>query len=814
MKKIIFFILFVTLCSLEGYSQRVTIAVNNQPAAKVFREIMTQTGMNFVYSSDILRDLKVSIKVNDLPLKTVLDEIFVETDITYKIKGKNVILKKEKKKKILKQKKIPAIKKISSDTTISKVLKEVIIFPENSNVETPKVGFSRISAESIRNTPTLFGERDIIRTLHTQPGVTEGMEGMAGMYVDGGNLDENQYLLDGIPIYQANHFGGLFSAFNTDIIHDADFYKTSVPAKFNGRLSSYTDVKLMPGNKKGHHGSARLGLTSGAFNISGPIGNKTTYLVGIRRSWYDVLTLPIMAIINSSQKDSKSQFNYYFTDLNAKIQHDFNPDLSGSLIFYYSNDHLMAGSKEETEYDGKIKYDKTRANLIWGNLVVQTGINYHISSTLSSEFTLAFNNNFSKINSKFNRWKIFDNNFIEDNNETNSRNNIKDLIVKGDWEWIPQNNLRIGFGVGYTFHTFLPNRITKLYEFKESLTLFKDSTNYVPAHEGKVYFDLNWETSSKFKLNIGINGGWFNIQNKNYMDLSPRVSINYMPVQNFAIKGAYSHTVQYIHQLTRSYLALPTDQWIPVNGVFKPSTADKMAIGVYWNSNNRGYEISLEGYYKKMNNLIDYKDEYYLYPLLEMWNGQLTEGSGRARGIDFKVEKKMGKITGYISYSLAWADRLFKEKNGGKRFPSRFDNRHTINIVMNWKINEKISLNAAWVGHSGNRFTFMQQSFDIPSDITGSWWDWGYPLKTKLNNYSLPFYHRLDLSCSVRNKKGYWNFSLYNAYCHMNTIAIIRSSEFNRGIYQDNPESYGSIPVFKKLKLFPIIPSISYTWEF
>ena len=343
----------------------------------------------------------------------------------------------------------------------------------------------------------------------------------------------------------------------------------------------------------------------------------------------------------------------------------------------------------------------------------------------------------------------------------------------------------------------------------------KDSTRHVGGNEANLHYDFDWKTSGKVRMNIGVNGSLFNIEGKTAFGISPRFTINYRPSENFSFKGAYTRTVQYVHQISRSYLSLPTDQWIPITGDFKPETADKYALGAFWKSDNGMFEVSLVGYYKTMNNLLDYKDEYYLYPALEMWSGQLTSGSGRAKGIDIKLEKKVGKVTGQISYSLAWSDRLFREKNGGKRFPSRFDNRHTINILVNWEINENVSLNAAWVGHSGNRFTLLAQDFSTPGfDRYNGSIDWGVPLKGDINNYRLPFYHRLDLSCVVKNKRGYWTFGLYNAYCHLNTVAIVREIQANSDDYHFYPGSYPSVPVFKKLKLFPVIPSISYTWEF
>lgn len=196
-----------------------------------------------------------------------------------------------------------------------------------------------------------------------------------------------------------------------------------------------------------------------------------------------------------------------------------------------------------------------------------------------------------------------------------------------------------------------------------------------------------------------------------------------------------------------------------------------------------------------------------------MWNAQLCSGKGTAKGVDFKVEKVFGKVTGQISYSLAWADRTFANKNGGRTFPAKFDNRHTINVMLNWNINRKVQLNASWIGHSGNRFTLLNQVWDGPLFDDSEWMGGESPLRAEINSYKLPFYHRLDLSCVVNNRHGYWTFGLYNAYCHMNTVAVKRGEQKVEHI---TPDSYSISyqPVFKKVKLLPVIPSISYTWLF
>lgn len=820
MKKFIFLIILVITGS-TAYPQRISIRANNEPAAQVFRNIMNQTGLNFVYSSDLLRNMKVTVDVYNQSLNNVLDIIFRDTDIIYQIKGNNVILKKEKEKKKKKSahKEKTRVKPqiVIPDTIVPTVLNELIVLsrPEPSSVETAEIGFNRITAEEIRKTPALLGENDIIRTLHTKAGVVEGTEGIAGMNVDGGNPDENLYILDNIPIYQANHFGGLFSAFNTDIISQADFYKTSIPSKFDGRLSSFMDIKLKTPNREGHHGSARIGLTSGAFNISGPLGSKTTYIAGIRRSWYDVLTIPFFAIYNSLKYqgdyyEEKNNFHYYFTDLNAKLIHNFSKKLSGNIGLYYGNDLLNSHSYHTFNYYNGWDED-SRINLNWGNLMIKSELNYQINPKVSSAFIIAYNRFFSNVkNSLMQVEKTSIGEIFYYDSKVKSENNINDFIIKSDFSWNPQDNIHGYMGAGYTLHSFLPNRISRKLNYNESTSILRDSTRRYMANEAMLYLDFDWEINNKFRLDAGINTSCFNIEKKTHLNLSPRFSFSYRISQNVAIKTAYSHTVQYIHQLSRSYLSLPVDQWVPVTGNFNPETADKIAIGAYWSSNNKNFEISLEGYYKKMYNLLDDKDEYYLLPPLDMWTGQLTSGSGTAKGISITFEKKTGRITGELSYTLAWSNRLFPDKNNGKRFPSRYDNRHTINLMLNWEINDKVSLNVAWVGHSGNRFTFLPQSYQSPELESINGWEYGVPLKERINNYQLPFYHRLDLSCMVRNKHGYWSFGLYNAYCNMNTIAIVRDYDSLR--FPEN-NNY-SKPVFKKLKLFPTIPSISYTWEF
>lgn len=800
------FVLSIMLCvSAVCMARNVTIRAVDQPAAVVFRNIVEQTGKNFVYSSDLLKDMRVSVNVRNKSLKHTLSVIFRNTDIDYDIKGNNIILKRKRKAEKVEG---PTAAGDSMPTLPTyykakpEMLEEVIVVSrlEAPSVETAEIGAKKLSAADIVNTPVMFGESDVLKALHMQPGISGGSEGMAEMHVHGGNSDENLFMLDNVPVYQVNHLGGLFSAFNVDAIRYIDFFKSSIPAKYDGRLSSYLDVRTKNGSQEGHHGSFKLGLTSGAFNIDGPIGRKTSYSVALRRSWFDLLSVPLLAIVNSSTYDSRIRFRYAFMDLNGKVTHCFNNKATGFVSVYFGDDNLKTGSRDRDDgFYGWHEDDKY--DMHWGNLVARTGFNYRFRPSLSAEFTAAYTRFFSGMRHRY-YCSYRDASGVEESKSiTDTDNNINDWIFRGDFDWKPNDANRIRFGAGYTLHSFLPGRTSRNYSNGTTIVTSSDSTQSYTANEANLYVEDDFRISDKFHVNAGFHGSLFNISGKTRYGLGPRLSVSYKPADNWAVKAAYSRTNQYVHQLCQTYLALPTDQWVPITGNLKPQTADKISVGGYWQSDNGMYAVSVEGFYKNMHNLVEYRDEYYLQPPMGPWNARLCSGIGTAKGVDIKIEKALGRFSGHIAYSLAWADRTFPEKNGGHTFPARFDHRHTINILLNWKISDKVQLNAAWTGHSGNRFTLLPQVWESP-DLSMTDFSESTTLKARINNYQLPFYHRLDLSCTVRNRRGYWNFSLYNAYCHMNTVAIRREY------------SYDGRPVFQKVKMLPIIPSISYTWQF
>ncbi|MDE6547716.1 MAG: TonB-dependent receptor [Muribaculaceae bacterium] len=781
--------------------QKVTVIADDTPLERVFRSIMDQTGKNFIYSSDLLEGRRVTIDVREVRLKHALRLIFKDSGISFKMKGKSILLIKDPARENRVHKDRIKTEAAVSDSLSPVMLGEVLVESRLNRhpVSTPDIGAIKLTAEDVSGAPVLFGEADVMKAFQMQPGITQTAEGMAGVSVHGGETDQNMVMLDNVPLYSSDHCMGLFSSFNVDAVGYMDIYKSSVPARYDGRLSSYLDVRTKNGSLERRSGSFRLGLATLGFSLNGPMGKNTAFSIAVRRTWSEVVTLPILGLIRLMGED-KAKFGYSFIDLTGKVTHAFNDRTIGFVSLYYGDDWFYAGDRFENYIFPSVTTDESY-DLRWGNIIAQTGLKREVSDEMSGEFTLAYSRFFSTMKQDI---------LAERNGDTSSEsrqrerrsNHIGDVILKSDFTWHPADSHRVGFGIGYTLHSFLPERSNVFYSRNLSTVTQMDSTWSYIANEANLYIEDEWNIEGKLAINAGVHGSLFAIDGKIHSGVSPRLSLSYNPSTDVAFKLAYSRSVQYVHRLSQAYVSLPTDQWVPITGGFRPQTSDKISAGAYWLSDDRRFSASVEGYFKWMNNLIDYKDEYYLKPPMDMWNAMLCCGKGSAKGIDFKIEKRTGNISGHISYSLGWADRKFAEKNGGKAFPARLDHRHTLNVLANWDISDKVRLSAVWTGHSGSRFTLMTQTWTGIEETDVGWWYEQSALKTELNRYSFPFYHRLDLSCIVKNKRGYWNFSLYNAYCHMNTIGIRRA-------YDDEGK-----PVFQKVALLPIIPSFSYTWQF
>lgn len=859
----------------------VTLNKKQAPVHEVLEEIMRQTGISFSYESSLIKDFpRVSIKVRKKPLSACLQLLFRELPITFTRTGKFVILKKKAQKVIISgfvrdrassesligasvydmesrrgttsnadgffslavetgrkvrlhisyvgyaplQHSFTLLKK---DTTLSiglttrQRLAEVVITGKHtasSLVQTPEMGHTRLNKETIRQTPVLFDEADIIKTLQTLPGVSAGTAGLAGMYVRGGNGDDNLYMIEGNPLYQVNHIGGLFSSFNAEAVKDVEFFKSAFPARYGGRLSSVVDVHTKDGNMKEYHGSAMLGLTSGSFNLDGPIvKDHTSFHFALRRSWVDALSAPAIAIWNATRKNGQTKLvaRYAFTDLNVKINHQFNDRSRGYTGIYWGNDFLKGGEKESGNHDYEAKNIST---LRWGNVMAFTGWSYVFSNQLFGNLNAAYTHYSSMLKGDYYEGTKA----THVSQKSSTQNSIDDLSIRANFDYRPGASHHLHFGSNYIYHSFQP--VDETAHFTNGPSIFQKESNNasLSAHELGIYAEEDWRMNPTIRMNAGLRLGMYAIDGKVYTSLEPRFSARFLVNRRLSIKASYARMSQYVHQLNESYINLPTDTWIPVSRKLKPMISDQIALGGYYDTPGKGYSFSIEGYYKWMNHLMEYKDNYQFLPASTGWDDKLTQGKGRSYGIELIARKESGKITGWVGYTLSWNDRRFADINKGERFPAKFDNRHKFNIVANWKVSPKVELTGSWTYTTGNWVTVSFENYQtiarpdyfnhycsMPgSDLLPPYMDEnGLNYYTERNNFQLPAYHRLDVGINIYHPKksgrmGIWNVNLYNAYCYMAPVNIHKRTWYSETGY------------FAQLGLVPVIPSVSYTYKF
>lgn len=684
------------------------------------------------------------------------------------------------------------------------------------------VGRVSVTSDDIRHTPVVFGENDVVKTLQLTAGVLPGMEGFAGMYVHGGGADENLYMLDNVPLYQVSHFGGLFSAFNTEAVRNADFYKSSFPARYSGRLSGILDVRTRDGSSSRRSGSFRLGLTSGAFAMNGPIRDgRTTYSVALRRSWFDVLSVPALAIVNALQEDDtdKPALRYDFSDINLKLVH--RPDSLGRIhaMFYYGEDYLKLGytndindADRETPY---IRNISDIARMHWGNVVGSLGWRRQLSGSLFGEFTAAMSHHFSRLRYDYSE-SVYagEGHMAGQISRSRSSHSVTDFVLRADMSLSLPASHRLEAGADATWHLFKPHDYRSEWEGYGSAAGARRWLSRSRAFEGVVYVGDRFGIGRSLSVDAGLNLGVYITSGHTFLNLDPRVSAAWSLRPGIVLKGVYSRMRQYVRQLSESSISLPTDRWVPAAGGFRPLTSDKISLELDFDFLS-AWRFRIGGYWKWMRNLIDYRPDYYLVPPDAPWTDMLCAGSGRARGVDLTAAWHRGPLSLRLVWSLLWADRRFPDLNGGRRFPAKYDNRHKITMLAVWQLNSRCDISAAWTGMTGNRVTFAVQDY-LPLSATNMFFlggdgmgNYAVDLVGGINNYRLPFYHRLDIAANLRTRHGMWTFSLYNAYCNMNVVGMVKDRGY--GQWSDGRVEGAR---YRRLRLVPVIPSVSYTWFF
>ena len=829
------------LSSLLGISQwlvaqekTLTLHLSQRPLREILTQLEAAADVSFSYESTLLDSLPpCSLEVEQQPLSECLVHLFAETPIAYHQTGRVIILKR---------------KTAAVELTRQVQLREVVITAE---AITDSVGAAEwmaavtLSGKQFRHTPALLGEPDVVKTLQQTPGVSNGTEGLAGLYVRGGEGDDNLFLLDGVPIYPVNHVGGLFSAFHTDMVCDLSFYKSAFPARYGGRLSSVLDLNTRTGDFEQLHGSVTLGLTSGAFRLEGPlVKERTSFHVGLRRSWLDVLSVPTLAIINRRKRNNGSwlNFRYAFHDLNLRLDHRLNTNNLLFLSIYQGTDLFKGGRKDTPSSSEQTTYlDEQKGELRWGNLMATLGWRLQVDSTRRGQANL-FVTRYHTRSSAHSR-----NSYGEPNtatyqaaaSETVKSNALLDVGLRGSMERCWRAHRWQG-GLAWTLHRYCPeatrSQSSNLSANLEEPTQQNFSNQVMWTNEVAIYGEGDFQLSPTVRMSGGVRLELFLVEDKGYIAIEPRWAMTWQPFPGGSVRLAYARQHQYSHLLSESYINLPTDAWVPSTAHLRPMCSDQGALAIAY-AGAKGYLFSVEGYYKEMRNLLTYKNQFRTLGTFAGWEEKLTAGKGRAYGVEWLVQRQAKRWRASFGYTLSWSDRQFDEIDNGRRFPSRYDNRHKLNLTFTHKLSQKVELTAAWTYSSGNHLTISVENYEpaqpvIPPRLQmegyghpDNWSPNGFEESLnaygRRNNYQLPPYHRLDVGLTIyrpkaKGRMGIWQVGLYNVYSRMNPLYIIKDGR--RGNYYPltNTPRHGYVyrPVFKQVGIVPVIPSISYTYQF
>ncbi|MEZ4721489.1 MAG: TonB-dependent receptor [Flavobacteriales bacterium] len=692
---------------------------------------------------------------------------------------------------------------------------EIVASQSKKIQEESQMSVIEIPIQTIEKIPTFLGERDVLKTLQLLPGVQSGSEGTSGLYVRGGGPDQNLMLLDGVPVYNASHLFGFFSVFNTDAINSVELIKGGFPAHYGGRLSSVVDIRMKEGNMNDFHGSGAVGIVASKLTLEGPIvKDKASFIISGRRTYIDLLARPLIKY-GFKTEGVDGVAGYYFSDLNGKVNWKISSKDRIYLSSYWGDDNFYFKLQETYPYDPSHDIEtKTKAGLRWGNLTTALRYNRIITSKLFANFTATYSQYrfvIGQSDETKSKPKIpgYDQDF-----EFEYISGINDWSGRVDFDYLPSPNHAVKFGVGDIYHTFVPG--VNVFSSSFGGAAGVDTTfgaDPIFAHEFFTYAEDDVKIGARLKVNFGLHYSGFVTGKSYYQSLQPRVSSRFLINENLSIKASYAQMQQYIHLLTNATIGLPTDLWVPSTSKVKPEDSRQVALGIAQTVRNK-YEISVEGYYKTMDNLLEYKEGASYFSSGGNWEDQIEIGRGWSYGAEFFVQKKVGKTAGWIGYTLSWTTRQFENLNFGKPFPYRYDRRHDLSIVLTQEISKKVDFAATWVYGTGNAVTLPISRYAAPDANAFSYYSSDVYNYGDRNSYRMAAYHRLDFGFNFhKEKKRYtrtWSVGAYNAYSRKNPFYLYFQ---DKTVFYGNGTSENSKELIQ-VSLFPIVPYVTYSFKF
>jgi hypothetical protein len=697
-------------------------------------------------------------------------------------------------------------------------LQEVIInAKKNDNVNSTKMGQMELEMEKIKTLPAFMGEVDVVKTLQLLPGVSSVAEGGQGFYVRGGGPDQNLVLLDEGVVYNAAHLFGFFSVFNADAVKSVNLIKGGMPANFGGRMSSVLEVNMNEGNNKRFKMTGGIGAISSRLTLEGPIvKDKGSFIVSARRTYIDVL---MKAFIPDTSPFAGS--SYFFYDFNAKLNYRLSQKDKIFISGYYGKDVFNFSDRE----------GGFNARMPWGNGIAAVRWNHLFTNKLFMNVTGTFSDYMFKFGSAQDQFRF------------ELASGVRDIGGKVDFSYFPNSKHSLKWGGNYIFHTFTPTSVSAQ---TDSVVFNTGAAQKLFSHETAFYVLDEFDLNDKLKFNVGLRYSMFHhvgpftrfikgdgistpdstVQYNNgdlikfYHGLEPRFSMRWLLPDNSSIKAGYAYNYQYVHLTSLSAVSLPTDIWYPTTDIAKPEKGWQASVGYFRNFLDDKFETSVEVYYKKMDNMIEFKEG--ALPgdnVNDNTDNLLVFGEGWAYGIEFFIKKNVGKFTGWIGYTWAKTDRRFPDLNEGKIFPAKYDRRHDLSVVASYKFSERWTFSTSFVYATGNTLTLPSSWYVHEQNLL---FNYGARNSTRMAPY-----HRLDISATrydkptkvvvdkvtgqeVQKKKKFrsnWAFSVYNVYSRANPFFLFID---NDGNFLDGNFKLS----VKQVSLFPIIPSVTWNFEF
>lgn len=888
--------LFVSLNAQSPLEKRIDFSIQRVPVKNALRQLSLESKINIAYSSDFFnRKKRVSVNVKNETVENILMQVLEGSNVRFEMIDEQVVVTstkpKEKKRYTISGyiedetsgERLISVTIYSSDhqegTTTNeygfysltlpegdtdlifryigcKEIREKIILKhdvsKNISLE-PSLELSEIvvlanqkiqeaenivdthneSIEKLRRMPTLGRGGDLMKQINFLPGVESGVEGLGGMFVRGGNIDQNLTMMDGVIIYNPSHLFGLFSVYNHNAVKSTRLYKGDFPARYGGRISSVLDVRTKDGNTKKIAGELNPGFLSTRVSLEGPlIKDKVGFAITSRFS--TLAGLAKIGVALSGEEDVKPRLNFY--DLNIKFHYSISEKDKLYLSYYSGRDIFKVDAYQEYNralFDGTSEIITGRtenpqnARVNWGNDVFAFRWNHLFNNQLFSNTTLTYSRfNFELANLDVQRdydgsigsdtLTSFEYNFIE------FENHITDVGIKVDFDYIPSPKHYVRFGASLVGHEFGSGNTDDFVQIEDledpeddpdidDLRLNFGEESDFSAVELDAYIEDEIVVSKSFKTNIGLRASIFsNSDNKWYGSIEPRLQGKYLINNRWSLTSSLARTNQKLHLLTNTGLGLPFDTWIPSVQEIRPQTAWQGTLGLqYYKS--QSFKFKLEGFYKKMNHLIALTESLFAFEELTISDTTFIKGKGKAYGLELSLEKDLKKGFLFAYYTLSKSERRFPKYNLGNSFPFQYDRKHSLKLGGIWKVRKRMNLSFTWTFFTGTPRVYA----DLLNDITdnSSIPESLLPQFTgEFNQKRNPNYDRLDVKVDFTfvKKRGthLLSFNVYNLYFKKNVLFYERLP-----IYEDGTstvigyrEDANPLPI--------IIPSINYSYKF